>query len=190
MSIQYNAQERERAGTFYKAGVSESRSVVRLSVTPWTQAGILEWVAYPFSSRPSRPSNQTGVSCITGGFFTSWTIREAHKAGAVGSIPGSGRSPGKGNGNLLQYSCLGNPMDKGAWQVYSPWGCRVRHDWATKPQVSPGRLNNKRATKMRSDLRAREFPQGCVAFPTLQYNELRPRVVPRCARRLTRWQSH
>ena len=32
----------------------------------------------------------------------------------VGSIPGSGRSPGKGNGNLLQYSCLGNPMDRGA----------------------------------------------------------------------------
>ena len=33
----------------------------------------------------------------------------------VGSIPGSGRSPGGGNGNPLQYSCLGNPMDRGAW---------------------------------------------------------------------------
>ena len=32
-----------------------------------------------------------------------------------GSIPGSGRSPGEGNGNLLQFSCLGNPMDRGAW---------------------------------------------------------------------------
>ena len=32
-----------------------------------------------------------------------------------GSIPGSGRSPGEGNGNLLQYSCLENPMDRGAW---------------------------------------------------------------------------
>ena len=32
-----------------------------------------------------------------------------------GSIPGSGRSPGEGNGNPLQYSCLGNPMDRGAW---------------------------------------------------------------------------
>ena len=30
-------------------------------------------------------------------------------------IPGSGRSPGEGNGNLLQYPCLGNPMDRGAW---------------------------------------------------------------------------
>ena len=33
-----------------------------------------------------------------------------------GLIPGSGRSPGEGNGNPLQYSCLENPMDKGAWQ--------------------------------------------------------------------------
>ena len=33
----------------------------------------------------------------------------------VGSIPGLGRSPGEGNGNLLQCSCLGNPMDRGAW---------------------------------------------------------------------------
>ena len=32
-----------------------------------------------------------------------------------GSIPGSGRSPGEGNGNLLQYCCLENPMDRGAW---------------------------------------------------------------------------
>ena len=35
--------------------------------------------------------------------------------GDTGSIPGSGRSPGEGDGNPLQYSCLGNPMDRGAW---------------------------------------------------------------------------
>ena len=35
--------------------------------------------------------------------------------GDPGSIPGSGRYPGEGSGNLLQYSCLKNPMDKGAW---------------------------------------------------------------------------
>ena len=35
----------------------------------------------------------------------------------VGLIPGSGRSPGEGNGNRLQYSCLENPMDGGAWQA-------------------------------------------------------------------------
>ena len=37
--------------------------------------------------------------------------------GDVGSIPGSGRSPKEGNGNPLQYSCLGNPIDRGAWQA-------------------------------------------------------------------------
>ena len=36
-------------------------------------------------------------------------------AGDVGSIPGSGRSPGEGNENPLRYSCLGNPMDRRAW---------------------------------------------------------------------------
>ena len=35
----------------------------------------------------------------------------------VGLIPGSGRVPGEGNGNSLQYSCLENPMDRGAWQA-------------------------------------------------------------------------
>ena len=38
-------------------------------------------------------------------------------AGNLGSIPGSGRSPGEGNGNPLQYSGLENPMDRGAWQA-------------------------------------------------------------------------
>ena len=38
-------------------------------------------------------------------------------AGDAGLIPGSGRLPGEGNGNPLQYSCLGNPMERGAWWV-------------------------------------------------------------------------
>ena len=42
-------------------------------------------------------------------------------------IPGSGRSPGGGNGNPLRYSCLGNPMDRGAW-----WATGVRHDLVTR----------------------------------------------------------
>ena len=39
----------------------------------------------------------------------------AEDSGDVGSIPGLGRSPGEGNGNPLRYSCLENPMDRGAW---------------------------------------------------------------------------
>ena len=41
----------------------------------------------------------------------------AGDTGDTGSIPGLGRFPGGGNGNPLQYSCLGNPMDRGAWQA-------------------------------------------------------------------------
>ena len=52
----------------------------------------------------------------------------------AGSIPGWGRSPGEGNGNPLQYSCLGNPMDRGVWHVTV--GQRVGHDFADKQQTS------------------------------------------------------
>ena len=41
----------------------------------------------------------------------------AGNSGDAGSIPGWGRSPGEGNGNPLQYSCLENPKDRGAWQT-------------------------------------------------------------------------
>ena len=46
----------------------------------------------------------------------------------MGSIPGSGRSPGKGNGNTLQYSCLEDPMDRGAWWVIVHGAQRMGHD--------------------------------------------------------------
>ena len=46
----------------------------------------------------------------------------------AGSIPGSGRSPGGGNGNPLQYSCLQNPTDRGAWQATVHGSQRVRHN--------------------------------------------------------------
>jgi len=47
-----------------------------------------------------------------------WLSRKEHlPMQETGSIPGLGRSPGEGNGNPLQYSCLGNPTDRGAWQV-------------------------------------------------------------------------
>ena len=43
--------------------------------------------------------------------------RQTANAGDTGSIPGSERSPGEGNGNPLQDSCLGNPMDRGIWRA-------------------------------------------------------------------------
>ena len=51
----------------------------------------------------------------------------ACNVGDLGSIPGSGRSPGEGNGNPLQYSCLENPMDRGAW-LQSIESQRVGHE--------------------------------------------------------------
>ena len=50
------------------------------------------------------------------------------------SIPGSGRSPGEGNGKPLWYSRLENPMDKGVWKATVHGIARVRHDLVTKPQ--------------------------------------------------------
>ena len=55
-------------------------------------------------------------------------------SGDAGSIPGSIRSPGEGNGNPFQYSCLKNLMDRGAWQTTVHGVARVRHDLMTKQQ--------------------------------------------------------
>ena len=57
----------------------------------------------------------------------------ACNTGEEGSIPGLGRSLGEGNGNPLQYSCLENPMGRGAWQATVNGVTRVRHDLVTKP---------------------------------------------------------
>ena len=53
--------------------------------------------------------------------------------GDIREDPGLGRSPGGGNGNPLQYSCLENSMDRGACRATVPGVARVRHDSATKP---------------------------------------------------------
>ena len=53
----------------------------------------------------------------------------AFNVGDLGLIPGSGRCPGEGNGYPLQYSCWGNAMDRGAWQVTVHWRSQsVQHD--------------------------------------------------------------
>ena len=55
----------------------------------------------------------------------------------AGSSPGSGRTPGEGNGNLLQYSCLQNPMDRGAWWLQSMRWHRVERDCESQSLYSP-----------------------------------------------------
>ena len=69
-----------------------------------------------------------------GGFPHSSVGKEsACNAGDLGSIPGLGKSPGEGNGNQHQYTCLENPMDRGACQATVHGVARVGHDLATTP---------------------------------------------------------
>ena len=60
----------------------------------------------------------------------------ACNVGDPGSIPGSGRSPGEGNGHPLHYSCLENSMDKGARRATVRGVARFGHDLATRPPLS------------------------------------------------------
>ena len=97
---------------------------------------ILEWVAYPFSRRSSHPRSQTGVSCIAGGFFTSWATREALGC-SVPLLP-------------LTFICsLGFPQHCGAMLVH-PWrkppqttinSKRMESIWNENKSASPGGLN-------------------------------------------------
>ena len=71
------------------------------------------------------------------GFPCSLVGKEsAYNAGDPGSIPGLGRSPGEGKGYSLQYSCLGNLMDRGAWQTTVHEVARVVYDLVIKPPPS------------------------------------------------------
>ena len=70
----------------------------------------------------SRRSSQSILKEINPEYYLEGTSQVAlvvknlpANAGDLGSIPGLGRAPGEGNGNPLQYSCLENPMDRGAW---------------------------------------------------------------------------
>ena len=55
------------------------------------------------------------VNSLLGGTSGKEPLANARDIRDMGSIPGLGRSPGEGHGNLFQYSCLENPMDRGAW---------------------------------------------------------------------------
>ena len=77
----------------------------------------LEWVAYPFSSRSSRPRNLTRSPPPQADSLPAESPGKPTSAGGMGLIPGSGRFPGGGNGNPLQYSFQDNPRDRGAWSA-------------------------------------------------------------------------
>ena len=103
---------------------------------------ILEWVAYSFSRGSSQPQNQTGVSCIAGGFFTNWAIREALKMreGWAMNPELQGNSSG-GAGDWVKSQVLGNlqgqlnaPRERWSWQRRWMDFCRnYLNPWAPAP---------------------------------------------------------
>ena len=74
---------------------------------------------------------------------SSVSKESACNVGYPDSIPGWWRSPGKGNGNPLQYSCLENPMDRGAWQATDYGTTRVGHNWASEQRQCLSMPRNK-----------------------------------------------
>ena len=89
---------------------------------------ILGWFPICITDTTFQPDNLDTVG-FPGGTVVKKLPANAGAAQDTGLIPGLWRSPGKGNGNSLQYSCLENSMDS-RLAGYSPWSCRVGHDWA------------------------------------------------------------
>ena len=84
---------------------------------------------HSFLQGSSCPGDQTQVSCIAGRFLLSEPPGKPTIQKTWVQFPGLGRSPGEGNGSPLQYPCLENSRDRGAWQAivhgvhdYSSWG--------------------------------------------------------------------
>ena len=79
-------------------------------------------------------STSRGAGLIPGQGFPHSSVgkESAFSVGDLGSSPGLERSPGEGKGNPLQYACLENPMDRGAWQATVHGVIRVGHDIVTK----------------------------------------------------------
>ena len=99
---------------------------------PWNPGGYFSILA--LSSKPfSQPVFIDFSSPYQG--FPGGSVRKESTCNAVhlGSIPGLQRSPGGGNSNPLQYSCLGNSMDRGAWWATVYGVARTGHDLVTKP---------------------------------------------------------
>ena len=93
----------------------------RPSVTPVTLSNPHDLIKHVFWVSPFLVMKITGlregVACLKGFPGGSAVKNPPANSGDAGSIPGSGTSPGEGNGNPLQCSCLENPMDRGAWRA-------------------------------------------------------------------------
>ena len=98
------------AGGFLTTGPPGKFPFLKMFILYWS---IVDWQwCVSFRCTANWLSSNKQVSIVPGGLEVK---ASASNVGDPGSIPGSGRSPGEGNGNPLQYSCLENPMDGEAW---------------------------------------------------------------------------
>ena len=88
----------------------------------------------------------------------------------MSSIPGLGRFPGGGHGNPLQYSCLENPMDWGAWQGYRPWGSQSWIRLSTHTRDIFGSQSSHCCWHKRAEV------MDAVKYPTMQGTVLQQRA--------------
>ena len=105
---------------FYSVMLSELQEShekqIQSSITSLCWALRTDVIIYPYLS----------IAGFPGGTVVRNLPTNAGDSRDAGSIPGLERSPGIRNGNLLQYSCLENPMDRVTWNpLQPPWGCRV-----------------------------------------------------------------
>ena len=118
------------------------------SVSEWGEVKFLHWGV-----------GGGGWVGFPGGAIVKNPPANAKDAGDAGSTPGSGRAPGEGNGNPLQYSCLGNLMDRGACWVIGPRGCKESDTTELAPMHHPDRAYPSRWISL---FKMDAFPKGMV----------------------------
>ena len=115
---------------------------VKLSADHHLFSNIIYWVKIPFSAGLLPAVDFFFffflICCFRSGSFPGGSVGKecTCNTGDPGLIPGSRKSPGEGNGNPLQYSCLENPMDRGVWQATVHGVTRVGPNLVPKPPCS------------------------------------------------------
>ena len=110
----------------FHSNPKEKQCQLKCSESPWAFFLLYaKWASHLHGLLVKNPSEIQETNC---------------HAGDPGSIPGLRRSPGEGNGNPLQYSCMENLMYRGAWWATVHGVTRVVHDLATKPPTTIGKM--------------------------------------------------